>query len=383
VRGATGARPGSLPETKAGRSTLLRLGQVDDQRDATPAAGPELVGDGQGHRDIIIIGGSAGALDAMLDIVGAFPAEFAGNIFIVSHIGANRSHLPVLMTQAGRLPAAHPENSEPIRRGRIYIAPPDQHMLVEDGHIRLSRGPRHHFTCPAIDPLLRSAAESFGPRVIGVVLSGTGSDGTAGLAKVQQAGGMTVIQEPTEALYPEMPRTAAREVQVDYAVGRAELPTLLRRLSSETIAMKASPTRQSTSQEMSKVERPVALTCPECGGALREAGGAGVKQYRCHIGHRFSAAEVLDGQIDEVDRAIGVALRVLNERIELCRHMSEDAREGGRSMGVAHWKRLRDEAEEQLQVLQQFLARPPARPVDENGNGLPEPVGSPARRKKA
>jgi len=350
---------------------------VDDQQDATRALrrsrAPNGPGNGPGndrqYRDIIVIGGSAGALDAMLDIAGAFSEEFPGNIFLVSHLGANRSHLPELLTSAGSLPARHPEDGEPIQAGMIYIAPPDRHMMVESGRIRLSRGPRQHFTRPAIDPLFRSAAELFGPRVIGVVLSGTGTDGTAGLETIQRAGGTTVIQQPRDALYPEMPQSAAAALQIDQVCTRAELPKLLRRLSTETVAMKAPPV---TSTNIDELERPAALTCPECGGALREVTGTAAKQYRCHTGHSFGAEEVLDGQTEEVDYALGVALRVLNERIELCRQMAEHARAGRRSLGITHWNRLRSEAEEQLRVLQQFLARPAARAILEKAEGKPE-----------
>jgi two-component system, chemotaxis family, protein-glutamate methylesterase/glutaminase len=354
---------------------------MDDQKDATRASAAAQGRNGQDQRNIIVIGGSAGALDAMLEIVAAFPREFPGTIFIVSHIGGNRSHLPALLTSAGLLPATHPESGEPIHAGHIYIAPPDQHMLVNDGRIRLSRGPRQHFTRPAIDPLFGSAAEFYGPCVIGVVLSGTGGDGTAGLDAIHRAGGITVIQEPRDALYPEMPQSARRAIQIDHIAGRAELPALLRSLSSETVAMKPSAVPRQASAPMEEVERPTALTCPECGGALREVDATAVKQYRCHIGHHFAPNEVLDGQIEEVDHAPGVAVRVLNERIELCRHMAENAREGGRTMGVEHWDRLQSEAQEQLRVLQQFLAHPPSRAAEENGEGKPaEPV---RQRRKA
>jgi two-component system, chemotaxis family, protein-glutamate methylesterase/glutaminase len=274
-----------------------------------------------------------------------------------------------LLESAAALPAAHAEDGEPIRPGRIYAAPPDRHMLVEGGHIRLSRGPRQHFTRPAIDPLFRSAAEFFGPRVIGVVLSGTGSDGVAGLDQILRAGGIAIIQDPRDALYPEMPQSAAAAVQPHHLASRDELPDLLRRLSGEKVATRAPAATRQRSPDMDQLERPIALTCPECGGALREIGGTAVKEYRCHTGHRFGPKEVLDGQIEEVEHAFGVAERVLNERIELCRHMAEDARAGGRAMGVAHWDRLQKDAEAQLHVLQQFLGRAPGHAFEEPGNG--------------
>ena len=139
--------------------------------------------------------------------------------------------------------------------------------------------------------------------------------------------------------------------------------------------MKARPAASQASTQMDERERPVAFTCPECGGALRETGGGAVKQYRCHIGHRFAAEEVLTGQLEAVDHAVGVAVRVLNERIELCRHMAENARLGGRTMGIDHWRRLEKEAEEELAVLQRFLTRRPAASALEAEAGRATPIG--------
>ena len=146
------------------------------------------------------------------------PPDFGGSVFVVSHVGPHRSHLPEVLSHAGPLPARHAQDGEKILPGIIYIAPPDRHMLVSRDAIRLSRGPRQHFTRPAIDPLFRSLAQAFGPRVVGVVLSGFGSDGARGLSEIRQAGGVAVIQEPAAALYPEMPRNAAASVRIDHVV---------------------------------------------------------------------------------------------------------------------------------------------------------------------
>lgn len=319
------------------------------------------------QRNIIAVGGSAGALDAMIGIAAALPADFAGNVFVVSHVGNNVSYLPRLLADAGPLPAKHAEPDEPINPGTIYIAPPDWHMLVRPAYIGLWRGPRHHFTRPAIDPLFRSVAESFGMRVIGVVLSGAGSDGTAGLESIHLAGGKTLVQQPADALYPDMPRRAAAAVPIDFTVAAAELPALLLRLSAETIPAAALSTSKPAKSKMDELERPVAFTCPECGGALRETGSLAVKQYRCHIGHQFGPDEIAAGQRGRVEEAVELAARLLNERIELCRQMSDNARANGRSFGVAHWTQLRREAEQQLAVLRRFLAEAPIAAVAEHG----------------
>lgn len=299
----------------------------------------------------------------MLTVAGAFDADFSGSIFIVSHIGANHTQLPELLSSAGPLPAKHPENGEAIRSGTVYVAPPDRHMMVDAGHIRLSRGPRQHFTRPAIDPLFRSAALEYGPRVIGVLLSGSGRDGTAGLDAVRRAGGRTIVHDPSSTLYPDMPLAAVELVKVDHIASHEEMPDLLRRLSTETTGVPA-PVEE-TSSEMEERERPIALTCPECGGSLREDSSNGMKQYRCHIGHRLAPEEVLSGQLEAVDHAIEVAIRVLNERVELCRHMAENARSAGRRMGADHWRRLQKDAEGELAVLQRFIKREPILPAPE------------------
>jgi len=322
----------------------------------------------QARRDVIAIGGSAGALDAMFAAVAGLPRDFGGSVFVVSHIGAHRSHLPELLSQVGPLPARHPEDGETIRPGVVYVAPPDRHMLVSATAIRLSRGPRQHFTRPAINPLFRSVAQAFGPRVIGVVLSGTGSDGAGGLREIGEAGGITVIQRLAETLYPDMPRNAAKAVRPDYLVGIDELPRLLVRLSAETVDLPAVRAVEETGTMMEKMERPIALTCPECGGALRRTGNGPLLEFRCHTGHHFGVDELADGQRSALEEALVVAVRVLNERVELCREMMESARAAGRSLGVAYWDRLKNEAGEQLEVLVRFLGRqPPPAEIEPNG----------------
>ncbi len=333
----------------------------------------------KGRRDVIAIGGSAGSLDAIVAAVAGLPPDFGGSVFVVSHVGSHRSYLPEVLSRAAILPARHADDGEPIRPGIIYIAPPDRHMLVSRDVIRLSRGPRQHYTRPAIDPLFLSLSRAFGPRVIGVVLSGTGSDGARGLREICRAGGVAVIQEPGTALYPEMPRNAAASVLADgvagHLVGKEELTGLLLRLSSQMAPISEAATAGQASTIMEQFERPVALTCPECGGALRRTGGP-PPEFRCHTGHRFGAIEIADGQGLALEEALVVAVRVLNERAELCRQMKESARAAGRDLGVGHWERLEGEAEEQLEVLARFLERQPP-PAESGPRGEPTAPDAP------
>jgi two-component system chemotaxis response regulator CheB len=308
------------------------------------------------QRDLIAIGGSAGSLDTLLSIAAAMPADFSGSLFIVAHIGHSPSQLPGLLSRVGRLPASHPRDREPVRPGQIYVAPPDRHLLVGKDMLRLSRGPREHFTRPAIDPLFRSAAAAYGPRVIGVVLSGGGSDGGAGLDTIKRAGGLAVVLEPGEAIFPDMPRAAAEIVAADYVVPAGEIPDLLVRLSREAAPSARASRPQEPAEPTQVIERPYALTCPECGGALRTAANGAGLQYRCHIGHIFGAAEMLPAQLETLEKALDVAQRVLNERIELARSMIAHATAGGRSHGIRYWQKLQAEAEGHVAAIRRILA---------------------------
>lgn len=305
--------------------------------------------------DIVVIGGSSGALDPMIQLVSALPEGYRGSLFIVSHIGANPSHLPELLSHAGWLRAAHARHGEPVEPGRIYVAPPDRHMILADHQVLLSTLPREHFTRPAVDPLFRSAARTFRARVVGIVLSGLGGDGALGLCDIQRAGGITVVQAPADAAAPEMPEAALRAVRPDHMVEAAAVAALIPYLDVRPASPKVTGGAEIPVSRDEDMTTPAALTCPECGGAVREVPGAGLLSYQCHTGHRFSADELLLHQRGDVERAIMVAIRVLQERAALCRRMGADAQQAGRQQGVAYWHRLTGEAEDQLEALRPFL----------------------------
>ena len=185
-----------------------------------------------GH-DIIVVGASAGGVEALGELVSLLPADLPAAVFIVLHIPAyGTSVLPGILSRRGPLPAVHPADGEAIRQGRIYVAPPDHHLLLEkDGTVRLTRGPHENGHRPAVDTLFRSAARAYGPRVIGVVLTGTLDDGTAGLQVVKRRGGLAVVQDPEEALFASMPRAAIEAVAVDHVAALAEIGSTLARLA--------------------------------------------------------------------------------------------------------------------------------------------------------
>jgi two-component system chemotaxis response regulator CheB len=297
------------------------------------------------------------ASDTLRAIARRFPADFPGAIFVVAHIGQSRSTLPDLLRRAGHLSASHPREEERIREGHIYVAPPDRHLLIVDG--KESRGPREHFTRPAIDPLFRSAAVAAGPRVIGVVLSGGGSDGGAGLDAIRRSGGTTVVEDPSGAAFPDMPLSAAAICKPDFLVRAAEIPALLVGLSEEVVERTSATEASETAMEMKELDRPITFSCPECGGALKPVPQTGLREYSCHIGHRFGAAELLEAKAEGVEKGINVAMRMLNEQAEFARQMIEGARHAPLDNGLVYWEHLLVQAEEQIETLRCFLEQRP------------------------
>src|SRR5437870_1151500 len=186
-----------------------------------------------GH-DIIAIGASAGGVDALVKVVKDLPAHLPAAVFVVLHIPAQSpSMLPDILNRAGPLRAVHPEDNTEIKHGHIYIAPPDHHLLLDKDHIHIARGPKENRHRPAVDPLFRSAALAYGPRVVGIVLTGVLDDGTAGLRAVKRYSGIAIVQDPDEAIYPGMPLSAIEHVQVDHILPLAAIGPLLVRLASE------------------------------------------------------------------------------------------------------------------------------------------------------
>lgn len=223
---------------------------------------------------IVVIGASAGGVETLRQVVSTLPAHLPCAVLITLHIGTNKSELPGLLSRAGALPASHPSHGERIQPGKIYIAPPDHHMRVAEGKIALTRGPRENWARPAIDPLFRSAASGYGAGAIGVILTGGLNDGTAGLFEIKAMGGMTVVQAPQDAINAEMPQSALDHVEVDYVRPASEIGCLLADLAVRDEADDAADSvvreqELDMSTEYTS-ERPVALTCPDCGGALQQ-----------------------------------------------------------------------------------------------------------------
>ena len=294
---------------------------------------------------IVAIGASQGGIDALHRLVSELPVDFPAPILVVVHIGASPSLLPSILNDIGRLPASHAVHGERIRPGHIFIAPPDHHLLVKDGKLRLLRGPRENRTRPAIDPLFRCVAEEYGPAGIGVILTGNLSDGTVGLYEIKRRGGVAVVQDPADAEVSSMPMSALNNVTVDHCVPLAELPTLLTKLVSEEEILEPEATGVRAMQELERpMQRPVAQTCPECGGAMREETVGHITQFRCHIGHVYNAEVMAAAQLDVIERDLSSVLRLLNERAELCRELAQKHGSRGNPEAQAQWLRPAEEA---------------------------------------
>lgn len=284
------------------------------------------------HPSIIAIGASAGGVDALRQLAAALPDRLAAPVLVVLHVGAHRSELPELLNGAGPLPAKHADDGEIIRPGRIYVAPPDRHMIVANGRLRLLRTPKENWARPAIDPLFRSVAENDGPNAIGVVLTGNLNDGTLGLLDIKRCGGLAIAQDPSDAANPEMPRSAAAHVTLDYCLPLAEIAKLLIELvngkEGKEPDMSITSSQRNVGQGPDRIDghqfaRPVAITCPECGGALNRSSTGSVIKFDCHIGHSYTAETMASAQFDELEKVMRAAVRFLNERAEFCLQMAE------------------------------------------------------------
>ena len=297
------------------------------------------------HRDIIVIGTSAGGIEALQQLVRALPAKFAASIFVTVHFpGHGTSVLPRILTRAGPLPAVHAADGESIVSERIYVAQPDFHLLIERGVVRLVRGPRENGHRPAIDPMFRSAALAYGPRVIGVVLTGNLDDGTSGLAMVKRYGGVAVVQDPQEALFPSMPQSAIEHVEVDHVVSlRTMAETLVGLVAADTHTPSPLPTTPDdlmeakySAADLDAIENPAqhpgklsSFGCPDCGGVLWELREGEFVRYRCRVGHAWTSEALLGEQGHRFDDAMWTALRALEESASLARQIAARHRDRG------------------------------------------------------
>lgn len=315
------------------------------------------------RREIIAIGGSAGSFGVIRQICRALPADLQASVLITVHVGSiGQNLLGSILESEGPIPAGTAVDGEPLEQGRIYVAPADYHLMVDDRTVRLGRGPRENMSRPAIDPLFRSVGISAGPRAIGVLLSGMLNDGASGLADLKRCGGVTIVQSPLDAAEGEMPRTALEASDVDYRASAVDLADLIRRLVEEepgpgltppaNIALEVAIAmgRPSDSSVIAEIADPVPLSCPGCGGTMSQIRRSPLR-FRCQVGHGYTAEALAQEQEGSVDEAFRIALRVIGERAVLMEKMALEARQASRNAAAVGFEERAQEFRGHAEIL--------------------------------
>ena len=294
--------------------------------------------------NIVVVGASAGGVEALSALLEYLPDDLPAAILITLHLSPfSESHLPQILARVTRIPVKHPENQEPLRQGSVYVAPPDFHLILEPEVIRLGHGPKENRHRPAIDVMFRSAAKTHGSRVTGVLLTGNLDDGVAGLVNIKKCGGITIVQDPKEASFPEMPLRAIESLEVDWClslkeIGRKLIELMTEPKGDERVKKKSTGLPNQSPEVIAEAPKngpPVPLTCPECQGPLWEVRNGKLVNSRCLVGHRYSLESLMAGHSEEIEQALWVALRSLEERVTMQRRLSEDARQRNNTIAAA------------------------------------------------
>jgi two-component system chemotaxis response regulator CheB len=317
----------------------------------------------------IAIGASAGGIDALLEIVAALPPRFPAIVLVTQHVGTYPSILPQLMRARSRLDAVHPSDGDRPQPGTIYVAPPDHHLLLEDDHLHLNRGPKENHSRPAIDPMMRSVALARGPRAVGVVLTGQLDDGTAGLHAIKRCGGIAIVQDPATAVEPSMPASALANVAVDMRLRVEEIAPALERIvaGAPPRSPPIAPDDIRREQQMleghdmianlAAIAEPSTLTCPDCGGGLWELKDDKPLRYRCHTGHAFTVQALAAAQAERTDHVLWSGVRALAETEMLLRRMAHAARAQGDHARAEEGERRADRVRDRVAALMAMVER--------------------------
>ncbi len=319
--------------------------------------------------DIVVVGASAGGVEALMRFARAAPADFSAPVLVVLHVPASGpSVLPQILERAGRLGAVHAEDGMELDGAGFYIAPPDRHMRIEGTRIQLDPGPRENGHRPAIDPLFRSAADSFGERAAGVILSGTLDDGTVGLFCIKEAGGTALAQDPLDALYPAMPANAIAYARPDYILPIEELVDTLVRLTASPpgrAGKEISVINDQAPDPSAEAAQPGELApfaCPDCGGTLWERSEGETVSYWCRVGHAFTLNSLVARHDEALERTLWAACRALEERAAMSRRVARRLDERGRSESGGRFERRATVAAGQAADLKRLLDEVEASP---------------------
>jgi two-component system chemotaxis response regulator CheB len=286
------------------------------------------------RHDIVVIAASGGGVEALVTLMSGLSSDLQASLFITLHIPPKpESQLPLILHRQGLDCVIRPRDHEHIRPGCAYIAPPDHHLLVERGHVALSHDAKENGHRPAADPMFRSAAEAYGPRVVGVILSGALDDGTAGLQRIKERGGIAVVQDPNEAMFSGMPRSAVQNVSVDHVVRIVEMAKLLKKLVLLPASPRSSPrVRHNGAKTQSNPQQSSAvLICPDCGGPLSENQEGRASHFVCRTGHAYSIESLLEEDGENLERALWISLRTLQDKSMLEQKLANQARNAGQN----------------------------------------------------
>ncbi|MEA5625911.1 chemotaxis protein CheB [Nostoc sp. UHCC 0251] len=326
------------------------------------------------EHNIIVIGTSAGGVEALTYLVKHLPPDLNAAVIIVLHVSSqSTSVLPKILSRAGNLPVSHAQDGEVTVPGRIYVAPPNYHLLVERGYLRLTRGAKENRCRPAIDPLFRSAARTYGQRVIAVLLTGMLDDGTAGIMAVKMRGGVAIVQNPDDALYANMPRNAINNVDdIDHIAPLSDIPSIL--VALVNIPMEIQPENPIPSQmefeteiaqlnlkavenESDRPGKPSTFGCPDCGGILWEVEEGNLLRFRCRTGHAYSVETLLATQSDKVEDALWIALRALEEKASLSHRMASRMEARNQTLAAERFKEEAQSAWQRSAIIREVLLK--------------------------
>ncbi|WP_043615584.1 chemotaxis protein CheB [Nonomuraea candida] len=332
---------------------------------------------GTAGRDVVVTAASAGGVEPLRALLSELPADLPAAVLVVLHMPPRgKSVLADILNRAGPLKAFPAEDKETVRPGRVYVARPDFHLLVSDGRVRLSRGPRHNGHRPAADPLFMSAALDAGPRAAAVVLSGALDDGAKGCEAIDRYGGAVAVQEPAECAFPGMPGAAMRAVPGAPALPVRELAGWILRQSRTPVNGEGRVHDDDIRREIEQFLREVpglgepggeliAFSCPECNGPIYEQKNATTQRYVCRVGHAWSGDSMISAQSDAVERALWVAIQRLEERLRVLDRMHRAAEERGQSVSMRYLHEEEERTRDALNTIRMLQSR-----IGRNGDTL-------------
>jgi two-component system, chemotaxis family, protein-glutamate methylesterase/glutaminase len=334
--------------------------------------------DARAPRRVVVVGASAGGVQALTRLVAGLDAELDASLLVVLHLPRNaHSVLPDILGRAGPLPAAHPRDREPLVSGQVYVAPPNRHLLVHDGLVRTTVGPAENGHRPSIDVLFRSAAHWYASSVISVVLSGALDDGSAGVAAVAQQGGAVLVQDPAQAEVSEMPRHALQTVPDAVVLPIEEIARRINTLTSEAPVPKrvrpASNAAFATELLIAEGERrtpddldaaPAGLGCPDCGGSLFELSDTEVLRYRCRVGHAWTADALAHAHVRKLEEALWTALRVLEDDEAVQTRVVSRLQGSGSVRPAERYEAIRADREQLMKTLRDAIAHVAHEPAE-------------------